>query len=255
MRLDDKTIVVTGSSAGLGRAMADAFVREGARVVYSSDEPADLQAATDGISAEVRGSDGTGEAIAVEADVRSWDAVRRLVRRTRESYGPIDVFVNNAGVLQYKVNADRRHHPVVDIPVSSWDAILDTNLRGTFLGSKAVLPGMLERDTGRVIHISSGHGRAGRATRAPYCTSKFGIEGFHESLALELEGSGVDSLVLRPPGGTYTESSALIDREPEDYEYEDPSIISPAAVALAAGAGDNGERYRATRDGYERDPR
>jgi 3-oxoacyl-[acyl-carrier protein] reductase len=246
MRLNDKTVVVTGASSGLGKAMADAFVREGARVVYSSRSERRLTAAVDQILDE----NGGGEATVVPADVRSWDDVKQLVRRARDVYGDVDVFVNNAGVTQSKVTADHTSRPTQDVPITAWDAILNTNLRCAFLCTKAVLPEMRSRDSGRVIHISSGHGVAGRKNRAPYVASKFGLEGFHESLALELEDTGVDSIALRPPdGGVYTESSERYGRTRESYAHESPTVIAEAAVRLAAGDGENGGRYKATPDG------
>lgn len=246
MRLEDMTIVVTGASSGLGKAMADAFVEEGAQVVYSSHVKDRLSDAVE----EIKESKTEAKAEAIRCDVRSWDDIRQLVRRTAEKYDKIDVFVNNAGVLQYKVNSDNASKTVEKVPVVSWDTILDTNLRGAFLCTKAVLPKMLSQDQGRVIHISSGHGVKGRAKRAPYVASKFGLEGFHESLALELTETNVDSITLRPPGGgVYTESSKLIGRTKDTYQNESPFVIAEAAVQLAAGEGENGGRYKATPDG------
>lgn len=248
MRLDNKTVVVTGASRGLGKAMADAFVKEGAQVVYSSRTKDRLEGAVHQVMSE----DPAGEATDISADVRSWDDIRSLVQRTVEIYDDIDVFVNNAGVLQYKVNSDHTHQAVADIPVETWDTIIDTNIRGVFLCSRAVLPQMLSQDGGRLLHISSGHGVEGRENRAPYVSSKFALEGFHESLALELAGTNVDSLTLRPPGGgVYTESSKLIDRTPDSYPNVSPKVIAEAAVQLAAGRGENGGRYQATPDGED----
>lgn len=247
-RLETETIVVTGASSGLGKAMANAFVTEGTRVIYSAPNKERLTAAVEAITEE----NADGEAAAVRADVRSWDDVRNLVRRTRERYGEIDVFVNNAGITQPKVNPDHTQRSVHDLPISTWDTILDTNLRGVFLCTKAVLPSLLSKDSGRLIHISSGHGVSGRANRTAYVASKFGLEGFHESLAHELKDTGVDSLTLRPPsGGVYTESSERYGRGPETYTHESPDVIAEAAVKLAAGRGENGGRYQATPDGEE----
>ena len=246
MNLDNKTIVVTGASSGLGKAMADEFVREGATVIYSSHEDHRLEDAVDAILEQQT----DGRAVAVPADVRSWNDVRHLVQYGEMEFGGIDVFVNNAGVTQYKINSDHSYRPVQNLPVTTWDTVLETNLRGVFLCSKATLPPMLARDAGRIIHISSGHGVRGRANRAAYVASKFGLEGFHESLAKELDDTGVDSLTLRPPeGGVYTESSKLIDREPNSYPNESPTVIAEAAVQLARGDGKNGGRYKATPDG------
>lgn len=247
MQLSDSTIVVTGASSGLGKAMAGAFVREGADVVWSSRSRERLETAIE----QETGSDPAGTAAAIPADVRSWDAVQSLIERTTERFGPIDVFVNNAGVMQYIVNEDNERKPIPDVPIESWDTILETNLRGAFLCAKAVLPGMLDRESGRVINVSSSHGSHGRANRSPYVASKFGLEGLHESMALELEDTGVDSVALRPPrGGVYTEVSVERGgRSMDSFTHDSPDVIAGAAVRLAAGEGDNGGRYQATGDG------
>ena len=109
---------------------------------------------------------------------------------------------------------------------------------------------VLDRDAGRLLHVTSGHGLHGRATHAPYAASKFGLEGFHESLALELEETGVDSIAFRPPqGGVYSERYGALGRTPESFGHETPRIIAETAVRLAAGEGENGGRYVATDDG------
>lgn len=251
MRLRNTTVVVTGASSGLGKAMATAFVEEGASVACASRSE-------DRLSAAVAGMTGDGEAIAVPTDVRSPDAVSGLVEETAGRFGPIDVLVNNAGVMQLDVDEEGAERPVAAVRVDAWDAVVETNLRGPFLCSRAALPGMLERDAGRLVHVSSGHGASGRANRAPYVASKFGLEGFHESLALELEDTGVSSVALRPPdGGVYTERRGQLGRSPEEFRHRSPDVIREAAVRLAAGEGENGGRYQVTQDGegyveYER---
>lgn len=246
MSLANKTIIVTGASSGLGKAMADEFVSEGATVIYASFDRESLDDAVDRITEQEE----DGEATGILVDVRSWDQVRRLVQQVERTHGAIDVFVNNAGVTQYKINADHSYRSVAELPIETWDTVLDTNLRGVFLCSKAVLPPMISRDSGRIIHVSSGHGGEGRANRSAYVASKFALEGFHESLAKELDEIGVDSIAFRPPeGGVYTESSNLISREPESYPNESPTVICEAAVQLACGEGENGGRYKATADG------
>lgn len=243
MRLKDQTIVVTGASRGLGKAMADAFVEEGASVVYSADE--DL--VTEVANTE---ADQAGEAVGVPADVRFWDDVQYLFRRSRELFGDIDVVVNNAGTLQYRVNADNSQREVHSVPAEAWDAVVDTNLKGVFQCTRAALPEMRSRGDGRLIHISSGFGMKGRPEYAPYVASKFGLEGFHESLALELKGTGVKSIALRPPtGGVYTESSKLVGHSPDDYKCAEPRVMAEPAIRLADDEGINGGRYQVTPDG------
>ena len=242
MRLADRTIVVTGASSGLGKAMARAFVREGATTVCSSRTAATLEAAT----AEF--DDLPGEAVPIPADVRSWASVSALAEWTEEAYGPIDVLVNNAGVYQQTVTGEGPD-PVHEIDVDVWDAVVGTHVRGSFLCTRAVLPAMLERGAGRVVFLSSSMGQAGRALRSPYVAAKFAIEGLAETLALELESTGVSAVLYRPPrGGVYTENLAEYGRGPEDFTHG-PSVVEAGAVALAVGEGDNGGRYVATDDG------
>lgn len=250
MRLDGTVIVVTGASGGLGRAIAAAFVADGARVVCSSRSESRLAGAVDSMT-------GVGEAAAVAADIRSREDVERLVEAAKETFGPIEVLVNNAGVNQQTVTGDPERKPVSDLPVDAWDAVLGTNLRGTFLCTRAVLPGMLDRDEGLLVHASSSMGSRGRARRAPYVASKFGIEGLHETLALEFEGTGVASTTFRPPrGGVFTESRGEMGMTRDDYEH-DADVVAEPAVQLVADGGRNGGRYVAAADGesyaeYER---
>lgn len=242
MRLDGTTIVVTGASSGLGRSMAAAFVEDGARVVCSSRSESRLREAVDSM-------DGPGEALAVAADVRSPESVAEMVEAAREAYGPIDALVNNAGVTQETVTGDPERRTIDSLSVETWDAILETNLRGAFLCTRAVLPAMLERDSGRVVHVSSGMGGEGRAGFAPYVASKFGLEGFHESLALELDGTGVSTHTFRPPrGGVFTESRRLGGQTPDDYAHG-ADVVAEPAVQLLADDPVNGGRYVATEDG------
>mgnify|MGYP006305989803 CR=1 FL=1 len=109
---------------------------------------------------------------------------------------------------------------------------------------------MRARDAGRLIHTSSGHGVTGRADRSAYVASKFGLEGFHESLARELADTGVDSMTIRPPGGGLcTERATRYGRDPDSFTHDDPTVVAEAAVQLAEAGGENGGRYRATPDG------
>lgn len=241
MRLNDTTAVVTGASAGLGKSMAHALVTEGASVVYSSFDEEQLAAAVGELP-----PDAAGEATAVPADVRSWDDVRHLVTAAREAFGPIDVWFNNAGVQQVTAGGDRRR-PLHEVPVGLWDAVIETNLRGPFLCSKAVLSGMLQRGEGRLVHTTSGAGSEGRANQTPYVASKHGLEGLAASLALELGDTGVESILFRPPGGIYTESRSY--NEPSRYQFQSTEIVAEPAVQLASGAGENGGRYVGTADG------
>lgn len=241
MRLEATVIVVTGGAGGLGRAMVRGFVAEGAQVVGADVDGAGLEA----LAAELDDRPGTFEPVLT--DVRSWDEVEQTVATTLDRFGRIDVLVNNAGVQQRTAGGDALC-PVQDIPVEIWDAVLGTNLRGAFLCTKAALPGMLDRDAGRLIFVSSGAGLEGRPNAAAYGASKFGLEGFCACLSLELDGTGVESVVFRPPGGgVYTESRSYRDRD--SYAFETPAVVTEPAVQLASGRGEHGRRYQGTPDG------
>lgn len=239
MRLDGSTIVVTGAAHGIGRSMARGFVAEGAHVAGVDIDGAALEEA-------VAGFDGSGEVIAITADVRSWADVRAMVDEARHELGPVDVLVNNAGVKQLTLAGDEQ--PSWAVPIESWDRVLETNIRGPFLCTRAVVPKMLDRGAGRLIHITSGHGRSARARRAPYVASKFGLEGFHRTLARELAGTRVASLAFTPPGGgVRTREAAFVDT-PTSLDHAPEVVIEPT-VRLAAGEGENGGRYVGTPDG------
>ena len=239
MRLEGTTIVVTGAANGLGRAMAGGFVREGADVVAVDVDEAALAEA-------VAGFEGAGRALAVVADVGSPADVRSAAARSRRAFGPIDVLVSNAGVKQLTVTGDER--PTWAVPAETWETVLRTNLSGAFHWTRAVVPAMLDRGTGRVVLVTSGHGLRARARRAPYVASKFGLEGLHRTLARELDDTGVDALAFTPPGGGVRTREAEFVEDPASMAH-DPSVVVEPAVRLASGEGANGERYRGSSDG------
>lgn len=242
MRLSEKVAVVTGASSGLGKAIAEAFVSEGANTVCTSRSKARLLKATVDIS------EGPGTAIPMTANVRSWEDVKSLSKMTQEILGPIDILVNNAGVHQESILGEKGDK-VKDIPLDMWDTILETNLRGVFLCTKAFLPEMATRGTGQLLHIGSSHGLKGRSRRGPYVASKFGLEGLHQTLALEMQDpKNLRSMILSPPrGGVKT---GMLEHL-ENANMHDPGVIAKPAVDLVCGNGKNGGRYRATVDGSD----
>jgi len=203
-RLEGKIAMVTGAGGehGLGRAIAQRFADEGADLIL-----------TDVLSTGVRvssalkpGAWGGIEAVADEirkrgrrvmtalADVRSTSEMAKVVADAVGEFGRIDILVNNAGAPG---SLDKT--PVVDLPEEQWDTVLDTNLKGTFITSQAVARTMLERRVrGRIISMSSQWGKKGGALRAAYCSSKFGIIGFTQSLAQELAPAGITVNAICP---------------------------------------------------------
>jgi len=168
-RLDGRVAIVTGGAAGIGAAIATAFAAEGAHVVIADRE---IDAAT--ATARTIGE----RASAFQVDVTREAEVQALAQDTRGRHGRIDVLVNNAGIM--------RKAYVKDMTEDTWDAVVDVNLKATFLCSKAVLPSMIEAGRGRIINIASIAGKVGEPTASAYSAAKFGVIGFTRSLALEV---------------------------------------------------------------------
>ena len=168
-RLQGRVAIVTGGAAGIGAAIARAFASEGAQVVIADrDEPAATATARE-----------IGDAVvAMQADVTREADVQRIARDTLSRFGRIDILVNNAGII--------RKAFVKDMTEATWDAVLDVNLKATFLCSKAVLPAMIDARRGRIINIASIAGKVGEPTASAYSAAKWGVIGFTRSLALEV---------------------------------------------------------------------
>lgn len=170
--LNGKTTLVTGAATGIGRAIAVAMAGAGAAVVVNHLGRAQLAEET---VALIEAAGGT--AWAVEADVSSGDAVRRMMDACLQRHGGVDILVNNAGVLLEK--------PFLDIRESEWDHVLATDLKSVFLCCQAALPAMLSRGNGCIINVASELGYLGRAGFAAYTAAKAGVITLTRSLARE----------------------------------------------------------------------
>jgi len=177
--LKDKRVLVTGASRGLGAAMARVFTSEGARVAftYTRDEEG------------ARETEKTG-ARAFMCSVLDVPATDAMVRELESSWGAIDILVNNAGLSQ--------NLPVALMEEEDWDRVMDVNVKGTFLTTRAVLPGMVRRKAGTILNIGSLAGV--RMLEAPvhYCASKAAIKGLTEALAKEVARHGIRVVCLAP---------------------------------------------------------
>ncbi len=229
--LKDKVALITGASQGLGRALALAFAREGARVVVNARSEDSVRP----VAGEVE--DAGAEVLAVAADVSKEADVERLVGESVERFGKIDVLVNNAGLLGPRV-------AIEDYPEDEWRRIIDANLTGPFLVSKATIPYLSEGAS--IINVVSGVSVEGRAEWGAYSVSKFGMEGLNQILAAELAERGVRVNAV-DPGGMRTDMRAAA------YPEEDPKTrITPeenTAVFLYLASdeskGVTGERFKA----------
>ncbi len=184
MKLKDQVAIVTGSASGIGRAIAQRFAREGARVVI-----ADLdREAAEQTAEEIRHSQ--GEAMAVTMDVTDEDAVANGVAKVVEAYGGVDILVSNAGVQIV--------HPVQEFSYQDWKKMLAIHLDGAFLTTRACLPHMYRSGRGSVIYMGSVHSKEASVLKAPYVTAKHGLLGLARVVAKEGAEHGVRANVICP---------------------------------------------------------
>jgi NAD(P)-dependent dehydrogenase (short-subunit alcohol dehydrogenase family) len=202
-RLEGRSALVTGGGRGLGRVMAEALAEAGASVCITSR----LLDAALAAAAEVSSATG-GRVVGIEGEVTSAEGVSRLVARAAEQFGPVDILVNNAGI-NIRGSAG-------DLSEADWDAVIDTNLKGVFLMSRALGPGMCARGWGRVINLSSMLATIGLPGRAPYASSKAGVVGLTRVLALEWAAAGVTVNAICP-GPFATDMNRQLLNDPEKY--------------------------------------
>ena len=172
MELQGNTAIVTGAGQGIGKAIALAFAKEGADLVLAARSQEKLEEVARECQALGR------KALPLGADVSKKGQVQALVEAAIKNFGKIDILVNNAGIAG--PNA-----PVTEVKEEEWDEVLDINLKGTFLCSQAVLKEMIPRRSGRIINMSALGGIRGYPRRSPYSVSKWGINGFTQTLAME----------------------------------------------------------------------
>ena len=176
--LSNKVAVVTGASRGIGRAIALHLAELGAKVVvnYSGN-----QAKAQEVVSEIEANGGA--AIAVQANVADPDDVAKLMKQAIETYGSLDILVNNAGIT--------RDNLLMRMKEEDWDAVMNTNLKGVFLCTKAVARQMMKQRAGRIINIASIVGVAGNAGQANYVAAKAGVIGLTKTAAKELAARNI----------------------------------------------------------------
>ncbi|TAF55554.1 MAG: 3-oxoacyl-[acyl-carrier-protein] reductase [Oscillatoriales cyanobacterium] len=183
--LKDKVAIVTGGSRGIGRATALALAASGASVAVNY---ASSSGAADEVVAAIEAMG--GKAIAVKADVSQEDEVEALVKATKTEFGRIDVLVNNAGIT--------RDTLLLRMKLTDWQAVIDLNLTGVFLCTRAVSKIMLKQKSGRIINIASVAGQMGNPGQANYSAAKAGVIGFTKTVAKELAPRGVTVNAVAP---------------------------------------------------------
>ena len=226
--LEGKTALVTGAATGIGRAISVALAAAGARVAVNHLGRAGEARQVVKIIAAAGAS-----AVEVEADVTKAIKVERMVGKVRDALGPIDILVNNAGVLLEK--------PLLDTTEEDWDFVVDTDLKGVFLCSRAVLPGMVERGSGLVINIASELGVLGRERYGPYCAAKAGVIGLTRAMAREFAPAIRVNAIAPGPVNTpmlsiQNVSAEVLERERANpaRRVGEPEEIAGTAVFLAS---------------------
>lgn len=226
--LHGRVAVVTGSSRGIGRAIAKALAAQGAKVVVNYVSNA---GAAQEVVEEIRAAG--GEAITVQADVSRMEDAQRLIDAALEAFGRLDILVNNAGIA--------RDNLLVRMSEEEWDAVLNTNLKGAFHAMKAAARPMMRQRYGRIISISSVSGLAGNAGQANYSAAKAGIHGLTKAVARELASRNITVNAVAP-GFVETDLTAGLPEElkAKAIEYTllgrmgKPEEIAAAVVFLAS---------------------
>ncbi len=218
LKLKDKVAIVTGASRGIGRIIALTLAREGARVVVTARSKPQLDELVTQIS-----EDG-GDALAIEASVSDEEVVQEMINQTLERFGTIDILVNNAGIGRYA--------EVINYKFDDFKEQIETNLYGTFLPTRAVLPTMLEKKSGSIVNIVSIAGITGFAAGSGYCASKFGIMGFAECLHEEVKAQGIRVTNILPGSVNTTFSGRELPKEEAEKRIQPEDVAKTVLDVL-----------------------
>jgi citronellol/citronellal dehydrogenase len=228
MDLTGRTAIVTGGSRGLGKAMAIELARAGASVAVAARTEQSGQSALPGTIHETvreireRGGKATG----VRCDITKEEDVAHLVERVNGQFGPVDILINNAGISVPK--------PLVELPVKQWDLLMQVNVRGTFLCTKAVLPQMVKRRTGNIINLSSVLAQTITMKYSiAYGVTKAAVERFSLGLAEEVKEYDIAVNALCPDF-TVTEAVKIFRPDADTSGWQSPEMWGKYAALVAA---------------------
>lgn len=229
-QLKDKVVIVTGAGGGLGKAFANAFAAEGAKVAIADIN----QEGAEQTAKEISGS------IAIKVDVTSEASVKAMAEKVVEHFGRIDVLVNNAAIY-----AGIQRKPFYELSEKEWDLVMNVNLKGTWMASKAIFPFMKAQGGGKIINISSATVMSGSPQWSHYVASKGGVIGLTRSMAREIGDYNINVNNIAP-GFTLTEASLSLMDNAKEYGVQRGAIkrgsnaddIVGTALYLASKASD-----------------
>ena len=219
MKLKEKVIIVTGGGRGIGRTASIALAANGAKVAVVAKTESEINSVAQEI--ESKGN----VALPIVCDVSNEEQVRTMVKKVNEELGIVDVLINNAAMAFVK--------RLIDTKTSDWDKMMAINLRGTFLCTREVIGPMMERRSGKIINVSSRAGREPFANFTAYCTSKYGIIGFTETLAVEMSNYNIFVNVVCPDR-VITKMSAGSIPDGDYSDWLNPEDLADLFVFLAS---------------------
>jgi 3-oxoacyl-[acyl-carrier protein] reductase len=230
--LKDKVAIITGSARGIGKAIAEEYAKNGAKVVISDI----LQELADETAKELQEKYNV-ETLAIKADVSKFKEVEALVKGTIDKFGSIDIIVNNAGIT--------RDNLIMRMSQEEWNLVIDINLKGVFNCTKAVTRPMMKQRSGKIINITSVVGQMGNAGQINYSASKAGVIGMTKTSAKELGSRGIKVNAIAP-GFIVSEMTDKMTDQAKDSlvalipakKLGHPSDIANAAVFLASDKAD-----------------
>lgn len=212
MLLSGQVAIITGGGRGIGRAIAHRFAQEGAAIVLA----ARTQSQIESVAAELKAAG--QKAAAVPADVSRQVACEAVVQAALKQFGRIDILVNDAGILGPVKSVE-------EISPKEWDEVIAVNLRGPFLLTRLVLPGMYQRGSGAIINISSVAAKAAFQWNGPYAASKAGLVGFTRTVAAEAARKGVRVNAICPGPVPETEMSQSLGKALAERLHSDPDAL------------------------------
>ena len=218
--LNGSIALVTGASRGIGRAIAERLVADGATVIGTATSEKGAQGITDYLQ-------GSGEGKVLDVSIP--DSIQALLTQITEKHGSVDILINNAGIT--------RDNLLMRMKDDEWQSIMDTNLTSIFKMSKAVLRGMMKKRKGRIINIGSVVGSTGNAGQANYAAAKAGVIGFSKSMAREVASRGITVNVVSPGFIDTDMTKALTDAQKESIFNDIPAnrLGDPKEVAATVG--------------------